>query len=188
MLQLFLHCPREELFCEGPIVAPFVITESVPPTPNPELTLPATPITPSTPSSINPLDEAAVEVSLRERILAYDDEQSDSEETSADESPDANHVYAKLKVQMSEIQRAQGAAKRALKGKGKGASPETLAEEDLREAQVNLLKKKLKVIEGDYTFRKVDAGKIWILSHIFFLFTDLPAYNRAIVSRGERQT
>lgn len=61
---------------------------------------------------------------------------------------------------MSEIQRASGAAKRALKGRGKGVpiSPEVVAMEELREAQINLLQKKMKQIAGDYTFRKVDAG------------------------------
>lgn len=76
-----------------------------------------------------------------------------------EESGDANATYACLKLQMSEIQRAQGAAKRAAKGRGKGMTRATVEQEEWREMQVEVLKKKLKTIEGDYTFRKVDAGK-----------------------------
>ena len=69
------------------------------------------------------LDDAAVEASLRARILAYVDmsnDQDSSTPVSMEESGDANQNYAMLKVQMSEIQRAQGASKRALKAKAKG--------------------------------------------------------------------
>lgn len=102
-----------------------------------------------------------MEASLRARVLSYSDDtdkESNTGDNSVDESPDANHQYAKLKLEMSEIQRAQGAAKRANKAKSKGI-PQALTEQDeLMELQVGILKKRIKAVEGDYTFRKPDAG------------------------------
>lgn len=157
--QLFLHCDAEELGCEGPIVAPPPINETptAPPTPSREPKEVPTPATSSFQSSA--MDEAAVEASLRARILAYAEDQHEEnpDEVTVEEAADANKAYAGLKLQMSEIQRAQGVAKRAQKGK-KGGPVLASEQEELMELQVSLLKKKLKVLEGDYTFRKVDAG------------------------------
>lgn len=157
--QLFLHCDADELGCDGPIVPlpPVVETPTAPPTPSREPKEAPTPATSSFQSSA--LDEASVEASLRARILAYAEDQDEENpgEVSVGEAPDANRAYAGLKLQMSEIQRAQGVAKRAQKAK-KGGPAQATEQEELMELQVSLLKKKLKVIEGDYTFRKVDAG------------------------------
>ena len=121
---------------------------------------------------------------MRARILAYGEEvekalnssdengkigggeEEEGEEGSAEEGgettamPDANVKYAKLKVQLSEIQRAQAAQKRATKGKGdrKGTEPVSSEQERWMEAQVDVLKDKIQTVESDYTFRKVDAG------------------------------
>lgn len=164
-------------------MAPTLYTESVLPTPriDPSAQAPLSPARQRQASAPGTeLDEAAVEASLRARILAFvDDQDSAAAPSSMDESPDANASYASLKLQMSEIQRAQGASKRAQKAKAKGQPtvsqvdfffPECSlrssvlnrsvlqSQAELMEAQVTLLKKKLKVIEGDYTFRKPDAG------------------------------
>lgn len=166
--QLFLHCEQEELACEGPIAPIHVYTESAPPTPRVEqpngFSFQSPSSTPARSTVASPRngvsaapDEAAVEASLRARILAYDDEIE--KEVSMEDSGDANTTYAGLKLQMSEIQRAQGAAKRAAKGRGKGVTQTSAEQEEWREMQVEVLKKKLKTIEGDYTFRKVDAGE-----------------------------
>lgn len=160
---MFLHCEAEELSCDGPIVLPD-LNESNPPTPRIEQTngfshisAPSTPAGPpkSEAKTATPpmTDGAEVEQALRARILAYDDEVDASASL---EDSDANTLYAGIKLQMSEIQRAQGAAKRAAKGKGK--APVSAEQDEYRELQVELLKKKLKAIENDYTFRKVDAG------------------------------
>jgi ATP-dependent RNA helicase DHX29 len=89
---------------------------------------------------------------------------SDSGDSSEDESstlPDSNAKYAQLKLQLSEIQRAQAAHKRATKGKGdrKGAQPLKKEEEEWMEAKAEVLKAKISKVEGEYTFRKVDAEK-----------------------------
>lgn len=164
--QLFLHCDASELNCEGPIAAPLPLEESIsaPPTPRPETASFGPPATPSrqlsfqSASHASPRDEAAVEASLRARILAYDDEVQ--KEVSMEENGDANSMYAGIKLQMSEIQRAQGVARRAAKGRGAKATVVSAEQEEWREMQVEVLKKKLKAIEGEYTFRKVDAGEL----------------------------
>lgn len=88
---------------------------------------------------------------------------SDSDESSDEGSalPDSNVKYAQLKLQLSEIQRSQAAHKRATKGKGdrKGAQPLKKEEEEWMEAKAEVLKSKITKVEGEYTFRKVDAEK-----------------------------
>ncbi|GAA5869867.1 hypothetical protein JCM3774_000517 [Rhodotorula dairenensis] len=126
---------------------------------------------------------AEQETELRARILAYGEEldkalnstAADREEDDDDDDegggrdggdttlPDANVKYAKLKVQLSEIQRAQAAQKRATKGKGdrKGTEPVSAEQEKWMDAQVDVLKDRLQAVENDYTFRKVDAEKVY---------------------------
>ncbi|GAA5855636.1 hypothetical protein JCM8547_001627 [Rhodosporidiobolus lusitaniae] len=90
-----------------------------------------------------------------------DSDSSDSETDSA--LPDSNAKYASLKLQLSEIQRAQAAHKRATKGKGdrKGAQPMSKEEEQWMEAKAEVLKGKISAVEGEYTFRKTDAEKLY---------------------------
>lgn len=78
-------------------------------------------------------------------------------------SVDSNARYASLKLKLSEIQRAQGASKRAGKGKGdrKGGAAMTKPQEEWIEGQAEQLRTKIKAIETDYTFRKVDAEKLY---------------------------
>lgn len=122
---------------------------------------------------------AEQEAALRARVLAYGEEldkalaasgrnSSDSGSESGgegDESamPDANVKYATLKVQLSEVQRAQAAQKRATKGRGdrKGTEPVSVEQEKWMEAQVEVLQERIKAVESDYTFRKVDAEKVY---------------------------
>lgn len=127
---------------------------------------------------------AEQEAALRARILAYgeevekalnstvedgkvggveEEEEDGAEEGETTAMPDANVKYAKLKVQLSEIQRAQAAQKRATKGKGdrKGTEPVSSEQERWMEAQVDVLKDKIQAVESDYTFRKVDAEKVY---------------------------
>ncbi|GAA5857787.1 hypothetical protein JCM9279_000747 [Rhodotorula babjevae] len=181
---LFLHADVDELACEGPLAPPEPIPESAPPTPRPgnspkgngsarhPATVKSTPAS-SAPAAPSAADEASEAVSLRARILAYGDEldralesttaASDAGSGDGTDLPDANVKYAKLKVQLSEIQRALQAHKRITKGKGdrKGAQPLSEEQEVWMEAQSELLKDKIKGIEGDYTFRKVDAEKLY---------------------------
>ncbi|GAA5943107.1 hypothetical protein JCM1841_003894 [Sporobolomyces salmonicolor] len=185
---LFLHCDAEELACEGPIAPPAPIADSIlltpriqstPPSPtsnlktakNPSVQAPMSPpparSRTTTTSSLSPLlDEASTEEALRARILAYDEELEQSLSGATDcpeDERDANQKYAALKLQLSEIQRAQGASKRASKGKGdrKGANPLSEEQEEWMEMQAEVLRKKIKAIEADYTFRKVDAEKLY---------------------------
>lgn len=163
--QLFLNCDTEELGCDGPVTVAPDHPHSTPATPQIErndgfvhsgtATPAVAPVENGSHEKFASNDSAGVEAALRARILAYDNELD--REIAALEDSDANAVYAGLKVQLSEVQRAQGAAKRAAKGKGK--APVSLNEEDYREKQIELLKKKLALIENDYTFRKVDAGE-----------------------------
>ncbi|BGP39119.1 hypothetical protein JCM10449v2_003057 [Rhodotorula kratochvilovae] len=173
---LFLHAETSELSCEGPLAPPESIPESTPPTPRPGSSPKGSAIR-SPPVKTMPAptaaDEASEAVSLRARILAYGDELDRALESAAggsdaggsgDELPDAANVkYAKLKVQLSEIQRAQAAHRRITKGKGdrKGAQPLSEEQETWMEAQAELLKDKIKGVEGDYTFRKPDAEKLY---------------------------
>ncbi|GAA6051223.1 hypothetical protein JCM3770_005879 [Rhodotorula araucariae] len=174
---LFLHADINELSCEGPLAPPELIPESTPPTPragnSPKgSAMRAPPGKSALASQANAADEAAEAVSLRARILAYGDELDRALEWAAGASdagsgdgelPDANVKFAKLKVQLSEIQRAQAAHKRITKGKGdrRGAQPLSEEQEVWMEAQSGLLKDKIKGVEGDYTFRKVDAEKLY---------------------------
>lgn len=103
---------------------------------------------------------------LRARILAYGDEldkelaAASAASDAGDEVDAANVKYARLKVQLSEIQRAQATHKRITKGKGDRKGGQALSEEQEKwmEAQSELLRDKIKAAESDYTFRKVDAG------------------------------
>ncbi|GAA6012163.1 hypothetical protein JCM10207_005153 [Rhodosporidiobolus poonsookiae] len=153
---------------------------------------PASRITSSPAAAVNGASNgssAADQQTLRARILAYEEElakqlspsapsspraarekkgffasgDSDSDTDSDDGLPDANAKYAQLKLQLSEIQRAQGAQKRATKGKGdrKGTQAVGKEEEMWMEAKAEVLKGKIKEIEGEYTFRKVDAEKLY---------------------------
>lgn len=190
---LFLHADADELACEGPLAPPELVPESAPPTPRPgnspkgsstrvpttTTTLRSSPASPAlaaaaASSVATASDEASESASLRARILAYGDELDRALEsaTAASDSggsgdgaelPDANVKYAKLKVQLSEVQRALQAHKRVTKGKGdrKGAQALTEEQETWFEAQSELLKDKVKAVEGDYTFRKVDAEKLY---------------------------
>ncbi|GAA6061389.1 hypothetical protein JCM10212_000649 [Sporobolomyces blumeae] len=76
---------------------------------------------------------------------------------------DSNAVYASTKLVLSEIQRAQGASKRAGKGKGDrlGGTAMTKEQEEWMEGQAERLRDKIKAIEGEYTFRKADAEKLY---------------------------
>ncbi|KAI5477732.1 hypothetical protein MNV49_005921, partial [Pseudohyphozyma bogoriensis] len=161
---LFLHCDSEELTCSGPIAAALPTSESfsLPPTapPSPPSALKS----PSIESSKPALSEAALEASLRARILSYDDPDRANEDDNGTKEPEsANEKYASLKLQLSEVQRAQGAAKRAASGKGgkKVLLPVGLEEEETRDRMAELLKKKLKEVEGNYEFRKVDGEKLY---------------------------
>ncbi|GAA5955052.1 hypothetical protein JCM3765_003173 [Sporobolomyces pararoseus] len=89
----------------------------------------------------------------------YDNEEEEEDSLEVD----SNARYASLKLQLSEIQRAQGASKRAGKGKGdrKGGVAMTKPQEEWMEGQAETLRNKIKAIEGDYTFRKVDAEKLY---------------------------
>jgi ATP-dependent RNA helicase DHX29 len=82
---------------------------------------------------------ADVEASLRARILAYAEEDPEAESEALVEET-ANQVYAGLKLQLSEIQRAQGVAKR-FKAKSKGAPLPETKQDELMEMQCLLLKK-----------------------------------------------
>ncbi|GAA5993713.1 hypothetical protein JCM10908_001342 [Rhodotorula pacifica] len=140
--------------------------------------LPAKPS--STPSSTSTTAEQ--ETALRARILAYGEEldkalaspdpgangssiaNGDGEVEDEDTVlPDANAKYARLKVQLSEIQRAQAAQKRATKGKGDRKGTEPVSDEQVKwmETQVEVLKERIQAVESDYTFRKVDAEKVY---------------------------
>ncbi|KAM0753239.1 P-loop containing nucleoside triphosphate hydrolase protein [Meredithblackwellia eburnea MCA 4105] len=162
---LFLHCDPSELGCEGPIqIIPEQLESiSVPPTPRPEASSPPASHSPvrQRNASHPQLDEAAIEASLRARVLAYDDDESEDSQSKREEEKTANEKYASVKLQMSEIQRAQGASKRAQKAREKAGLGVDEAQAELMEKQIELLKKKLKAIEGDYTFRKVDAEKLY---------------------------
>lgn len=177
--QMFLHANSDELACEGPAAPPLQLPDSSPPTPRPSNSPKSTPArspavgkTPASPSPAAPktptdgADEAAQASSLRARILAYGEEldkalssNADGDEAEAAEA-DANVKYSKLKLQLSEIQRAQATHKRVTKGKGdrKGAQAMSDEQEKVLDAQGELLKEKIKTVESDYTFRKTDAG------------------------------
>ncbi|BGO98493.1 hypothetical protein NBRC10513v2_002888 [Rhodotorula toruloides] len=179
---MFLHANSDELACEGPAAPPLQLPDSSPPTPRPSNSPKSTPArspavgkTPASPSPAAPktptdgADEAAQASSLRARILAYGEEldkalssNADGDEAEAAEA-DANVKYSKLKLQLSEIQRAQATHKRVTKGKGdrKGAQAMSDEQEKVLDAQGELLKEKIKTVESDYTFRKTDAEKLY---------------------------
>ncbi|GAA6008894.1 hypothetical protein JCM11491_003823 [Sporobolomyces phaffii] len=92
-----------------------------------------------------------------------DDDEEESDDQDDTLSVDSNARYASLKLRLSEIQRAQGASKRAGKGKGdrKGGVAMTKPQEEWMEGQAEGLRDQIKSIEGDYTFRKVDAEKLY---------------------------
>ncbi|GAA5927842.1 uncharacterized protein JCM15063_006009 [Sporobolomyces koalae] len=86
-------------------------------------------------------------------------EEEEDEDTLA---VDSNTRYAQLKLEISELQRAQGAFKRASKSKGpKKNSIGSKAEEEWIDTRLEQARNKLKEIEGDYTFRKTDAEKLY---------------------------
>lgn len=167
-MQLFLHCDSSELRCEGPIVAPLPFTEVAISRPAPPLA--SIPISP--PPRINPVpstarnttpkarkasvdEPAMIDPSLRAKILAYneDDSDSDSAETSVIEDSEANIKWVGYKIQLSEVQRAQNVAKRSA-ARGKIVT----GEKEALEAKVVSLGKKMKTVEADYMFRRIDAG------------------------------
>ncbi|SCV70876.1 BQ2448_3638 [Microbotryum intermedium] len=179
---LFLHCDAEELGCEGPIAPTVISTDPSPQsatpksdslassTPKPWDTRPPSP-TPSTSavgSGAGPSqeDEAMADASVRARILAYENNDGaaddDVHETDLDlsgpeQDQDVNTRYARLKLQLSEIQRAQGVSKRLALKKQSGPT----RDDEWRENKVVELTKSIQEIEGDYTFRKVDAELIY---------------------------
>ncbi|BGP54757.1 hypothetical protein JCM8202_003265 [Rhodotorula sphaerocarpa] len=129
--------------------------------------------------------DAEQEAAFRARLLAYgrdldksisgrasaeqdsgSDSSDDDDDGSTDEStmPDANVRYAKLRVELTEVQRAQAAQKRARSKADKqadGAEPAAAGDEKWMDAQIELLNEKIKAVESDYTFRKVDAEKVY---------------------------
>ncbi|KDE09069.1 hypothetical protein MVLG_00787 [Microbotryum lychnidis-dioicae p1A1 Lamole] len=177
---LFLHCDAEELGCEGPLIAPTIppaepsLDSTTPKTDliessTPRLTRSSSPI-PSTSAvgsvTTNQDDEARADASIRARILAYEtiDDDDDPQDGKTDpdldamkEDPDANTRYARLKLQLSEIQRAQGVSKRLAIKQRTGPT----REDEWRERKVIELNKLIGEIEGDYTFRRVDADLIY---------------------------
>ncbi|GAA6031102.1 hypothetical protein JCM8097_004004 [Rhodosporidiobolus ruineniae] len=109
-------------------------------------------------------ESSSPKAAKKKGFFASADSDSDSSDSEAgSELPDANAKYASLKLQLSEIQRAQAAHKRATKGKGdrKGAGPMGREEEMWMEAKAEVIKGKIKEIEGEYTFRKGDAEKLY---------------------------
>jgi ATP-dependent RNA helicase DHX29 len=167
----------------APSPSPSLAKGSSPPLPSKLSRTPSSTTAPTVGARAAAATTAEQEAALRARILAYGEEvekalnstdgssaengkaggEEDDEEEEGGELtalPDANVKYAKLKVQLSEIQRAQAAQKRATKGKGdrKGTEPVSSEQERWMEAQVDVLKDKIQTVESDYTFRKVDAG------------------------------
>ncbi|SCZ98775.1 BZ3500_MvSof-1268-A1-R1_Chr7-1g09268 [Microbotryum saponariae] len=178
---LFLHCDAEELGCEGPI-APTIppaepsLDSTIPKTDSLESSTPrptrSSSPTPSTSvvGSVTPNqdDEARANASIRARILAYETNDDDDDAQDGDQKSepdlddmkddqDANTRYARLKLQLSEIQRAQGVSKRLAIKRRTGPT----REDEWREHKVTELIKKIGEIEEDYTFRRVDADLIY---------------------------
>lgn len=170
----------------APSPSPSLAKGSSPPLPSKLSRTPSSTTAPTVGARAAAATTAEQEAALRARILAYGEEvekalnstdgssaengkaggEEDDEEEEGGELtalPDANVKYAKLKVQLSEIQRAQAAQKRATKGKGdrKGTEPVSSEQERWMEAQVDVLKDKIQTVESDYTFRKVDAEKVY---------------------------
>lgn len=136
---------------------------------------------------------------MRARILAYGEEVEKALSSAADgdeaegAEADANVKYSKLKLQLSEIQRAQATHKRVTKGKGdrKGAQALSDEQEKLLDAQGELLKDKLKSAESDYTFRKTDAGacrKRFITTTAYFDSSRRETLPRGAYQAGRRPT
>lgn len=117
------------------------------------------------PASTAREDPPKIDASLRARILAYEEsDESEPEEEGAakaivEEEKDLNSKWAGLKVQLSEVQRAQNVAKRSA-GRGKVVK----GEKETLDAKVISLGKRMKTIEGDYLFRKIDAGACPVVS------------------------
>ncbi|KAM0788761.1 hypothetical protein ACM66B_002852 [Microbotryomycetes sp. NB124-2] len=164
---LFLTCDVEELACEGPsppshedFSAPEATTKST-------IDGAATPQTPGAITATTSLNgsqttaptasTALNEQALRQRLQEF--EQTLDKEVESDEN-DANQTFVAVKLQLTDLQRAQGAAKRAQRG-NKPVHGEALEAESFRDMQIELLQKKLKQIEDDYTFRKVDAEQLY---------------------------
>ncbi|GAA5902381.1 hypothetical protein JCM6882_000515 [Rhodosporidiobolus microsporus] len=112
---------------------------------------------------LSPSAPTSPKASKKTGFFASGDSDSDSDSDAESALPDSNAKYAKLKLQLSEIQRAQAAHKRATKGKGdrKGSAPLSKGEEEWMDAKAELLKGKIKDVEGEYTFRKADAEKAY---------------------------
>lgn len=101
-----------------------------------------------------------IDSTLRAKILAYDDSDSDPENAQSIviEDSEANIKWVGYKIQLSEVQRAQNVAKRsAARGKIVTGEKETL------EGKVVSLGKKMKTVEADYMFRRIDAGSFSLL-------------------------
>ncbi|KAK4055699.1 hypothetical protein OIV83_000245 [Microbotryomycetes sp. JL201] len=164
---LFLTCDAEELSCEGPILVNLDDTSasdvqasqtrngastprtSIPATPAPAQNGSSTPI----PAADGGVDQRA----LRQRLQDF--ESRLTEELESDET-DANQTYVAIKLKLTDLQRAQGAAKRAHRG-NQSLDAAALEAESLRDMQIDVLQRKLKSIEDDYTFRKVDAEQMY---------------------------
>lgn len=156
--------------------------------------------------------DAEQEAAFRARLLAYgrdldksisgrasaeqdsgSDSSDDDDDGSTDEStmPDANVRYAKLRVELTEVQRAQAAQKRARSKADKqadGAEPAAAGDEKWMDAQIELLNEKIKAVESDYTFRKVDAGALQCSLSCLDLVRELTSPNPTAekVYRAER--
>lgn len=105
-----------------------------------------------------------IDSTLRAKILAYDEDDSDSgsaNESSIIEDSEANIKWVGYKIQLSEVQRAQNVAKRSA-ARGKIVT----GEKEALEAKVVSLGKKMKTVEADYMFRRVDAGLSFVESSL----------------------
>lgn len=111
------------------------------------------------PRVVKTAEPAPIDDSHRARILAYDEDTADLESVGnsvADEEAESANKWVNLKLQVSELQRTQAAAKRsAARGKIVAGEKESI------EAKIISLGKKMKTAEGDYQFRRVDAEKLF---------------------------
>lgn len=157
--------------CEGPIIPQLPLSEEpvhapafIPSTPvraKPSPIQTTTRIATSTFQLPSPTtSEPRIDAAHRARILAYDEEAESSGEEEKkekkEEEKDANSKWANYKLQLSEVQRSQNKSKRSA-GRGKVVA----GEKEALEARAISLAKKMKNIEADYLFRKVDSEKIF---------------------------
>ncbi|GAA5984920.1 hypothetical protein JCM11641_003627 [Rhodosporidiobolus odoratus] len=123
----------------------------------------STPSSPSMSSKPSSASTTPAPSTSSSKFFSAPSSDSDSDSDSDTDLPDSNANYASLKLQLSEIQRAQAAHKRATKGKGdrKGGGGMSREEENWMEAKGEVLKGKIREVEGEYTFRKSDAEKLY---------------------------